>query len=285
MSYQSEYYRKHADEINHKRRLAYKAKTIAKTKAKNRFSMSSEPHIPSPAQQPPLQEASKLELRLHRLQRTYSIENAVSEERLRALRLNDRLNNTKQWLGTGFRVIRGDGWTLELEGVELTCDSRLDVAVVMGVAYTLTDHVAHSIAEEYGFFIAKEGHTPPRLTEIELSATQVTERLKGIQKKGVIEIFTDLEGYKIWLDWSWGVGGPESNKMLYLERIKSWARDLAINDGWEQMKANLLEASGLIKYFALSGSLANPEAREALRLLVTLLKELSHDREKDRQPE
>ena len=51
------------------------------------------------------------------------------------------------------------------------------------------------------------------------------------------------------------------------------------------MIRELRRQGGLIKHFALSGSLATPEAREALRLLVTLLKELSHDREKDRQPE
>ena len=52
------------------------------------------------------------------------------------------------------------------------------------------------------------------------------------------------------------------------------------------MIRELRRQGGLIKHFvALSGSLANPEAREALRLLVTLLKELSHDREKNRQPE
>ena len=48
------------------------------------------------------------------------------------------------------------------------------------------------------------------------------------------------------------------------------------------MIRELRRQGGLIKHFALAGSLATPEA---LRPLVTLLKELSHDREKDRQPE
>ncbi|MDE1834721.1 MAG: hypothetical protein KGH64_05280 [Candidatus Micrarchaeota archaeon] len=210
---------------------------------------SSSSHIPSPlprqALSPkPLSTPIKpLKLRLHRLQRTYQIQNAVSETRLRALKINDKLNNITQWLGAGFRLIRGKGWTLEIEGMELIADYTLPVAITEGLAYTLTDNLAKRLAAQYGFIIAKEGHTPPTLTEYELNAVQVTERLKKIQKGGVVELYADSQGYKIWADWSFGIGGLESNNLEYEQRLMDIAKDIAEKDAWNVLRNWSLAAS------------------------------------------
>lgn len=185
---------------------------------------ASEPHIP-------ISKFPNLKLRLHRYQRSYKILNAVSEDKLRSLKLN-RLNNTNQWLGAGFRVTSQH---LEIEGMGLISDSRLNVAILEAQAQTLADNAAQRLASLYGLVISKEGQTPPKLTEIELNATEITKKM---EHKGLIELYSDPEGYKIWVDWSFGIGGLESNKDTYMQKLTDFANDLVVNDSWEKTKAN-----------------------------------------------
>jgi hypothetical protein len=145
------------------------------------------------------------------------------------LKLN-RINNTDQWIGAGFRITSQH---LELEGIELISDPRLPAAILEGFAITAADNLAERLASHYGLVIAKDGQTPPKLTEFELNATQMTERM---ERKGLIELVSK-EGYKVWVDWSFGIGGLESNKTLYIQKLTTFANDLVEQDMWELMKA------------------------------------------------
>lgn len=229
------------------RQLAYyyrkgKALRKAKSKARKQSKATSIPHLPKPQPFP----SQRLTLRLHRFQYSKRIVNAVSEDRLRALKLNDRLNNIRQYLGAGFRLIRGNEWSLELEGIELISDSRLPVAFLKAFAKTMGDNMMEQLALQYGLMLAKEGYTPPTLTEIEMNATQMTDKLKEIEKKNVLELYSDMQGYKIWADWSFGVGGLESNSVEYMERLKVFARDMAVDDAWTRSKERLDRVEGLL---------------------------------------
>ena len=170
-----------------------------------------------------------LSLRLHRFQRSYKLLYAPSEAQLRGLKLN-RINNTDPWIGAGFRITSQH---LELEGMELISDPRLPAAILEGFAITAADNLAERLASHYGLVIAKDGQTPPKLTEFELNATQMTERM---ERKGLIELVSK-EGYKVWVDWSFGIGGLESNKTLYIQKLTTFANDLVEQDMWELMKA------------------------------------------------
>lgn len=236
-SKQLAYYYRHKERINaNRRQVKRKGKTEnsprrqGKTKAVKRIDGS--------LIYPKVKQTEPIKLRLHRLQRTYIIINAVSEDKLRALKLNDKLINIKQWLGAGFRIIRGNGWTLELEGIELISHYRLPSALLKAQALTLCDNIAAQLAFGYGFVIAKEGNTPPTLTEIEMSSTEMTQRLKNIEKTKMLDLYTDAQGYKIWVDWSFGIGGLESNNTIYLQRLQDFAHDLAEIDLWSIMKEN-----------------------------------------------
>ena len=244
MSRQLDYYKAHKDAINAKRRAARKAACKTICKAESRVKPLTTSHIPTP--QP------NLKLRLHRFQRTYSILNAISEERIRSLKLN-RLNNNPQWVGAGFRITTSSTvpHLLELEGIELISDSRLPVAILEGLAVSTADNIANSLASHYGLIISKEGQTPPKLTEFELNATQMTEKM---EHKGLIELYSDAQGYKVWVDWSFGIGGLESNKTLYIQKLTTFANDLVEHDYWELLKAQqaenareLAEVRGVIK--------------------------------------
>jgi transcriptional regulator with XRE-family HTH domain len=212
-----------------------------------------------------------LKLRLHRLQRSYAILNAISEDKLRSLKLN-RLNNTDQYIGAGFRVTSR---SLELEGMELVSDPRLPVAVLEGIAYSLADNTASRIAASYGFTIAKEGHTPLKLTEIELSATQMTEKM---EKKGLIELYSDAEGYKVWVDWSFGIGGLESNRPLYLQRLTDFSIDLAEHDAWNTLKEAVPKLAQTVMEIREELKVHRSAYRALERVAVKLDKRLSQQR-------
>lgn len=201
-----------------------RARRKAKSKARKAGKPPTNPPIPSQSK------LSTLKLRLHRLQRTHTILNALSEEKLRSLKLN-RLNNTNQYLGAGFRITTQH---LELEGIEMISDFRVPPAVLEGLAISAADNIAQSLARQYGLVINKEGTTPPKLTEFELNASQMTERM---EHRGLIELYSDNEGYKVWVDWSFGIGGLESNKTFYIQKLTTFANDLMEKDAWELMKA------------------------------------------------
>jgi len=235
------------------------------------LNLSSDPRIPQPSLSSSL--SLSMQNRLHRLQRSYKILNAVSEERLKALKLNDRLNNIKEWHGQHFRIIRGESWILELEGIELLSSYTTPIPALEGMAITLCDNLASQIAALYGFLIAKEGHTPIHLTEIELSATMLTERLKALEKQGIVPLFEDGKGGKIWCDWSWGIGGAESNNPLYHQRLCDLAKDIANNDGWQLTKENV---TGLVTIASQQSKLNDTFLKE-IQEIKELLKRARYD--------
>lgn len=274
MSRQLNWYHNHAEEINRKKREKRKAvkpssvkpSSPSERKAIQRKAVLSSSHIP-------LSEPT-LRIRLHRFYYKVSILNAVSEERLRGLRLNEGLNNIRQWLGVGFRITQGSkARSLELEGIEIISDYRLDIALIQAQARTLAQNIVESLSLQYGLNLSKEGHTPPKLTEMELSATQMTDRLKEFEKKGILPLYEDKEGYRIWADWSFGIGGMESNNPTYLQRISDFSKDLAEKDGWQEMKATLKKVIDSQLYFAKNMEAHVRIVREATRLIKEVRKE------------
>ena len=254
-----------------------KVKNQVKKSVKKQVNLTNEAPYPlSPAiPLTPLQAPATLKLRLHRFYYSKQILNAISEDRLVALQKNDRLNNVTQWLGAGFRITQGtQNKVLEIEGLELLSDYRLPVPLLRAQATSMAENACTEIARAYGLMLAKEAYEPPKLTEIELNATQMTERLRKMEKKGVLPLYKDEQGYAIWADWSYGIGGMESNSPVYLQRISDMAKDLAEQDGWQQMKGNLAQAIGLVKYYA-----ENMESHAKLvKEAAKLIKELRHER-------
>ena len=179
---------------------------------------------------------SKLKLRLHRLQRTYAL---LSHKPITGLKELD-LNNNKQYLGKGFRITTRH---LEIEGLELYAERETPIAILEAIAVSLADNMAKSLAEEYGLDIAPQGHTPPLLTEIELTEHEMAER---VEQRGIIELYKDKQGYKVWMDKSLGLGGLESNKVAYIQKLTDMTNDIVDNDAWNLMKANQLEMSRLM---------------------------------------
>ena len=183
---------------------------------------------------PPIPISHKLSLRLHRLQRSYELINAVSEQKLSGLRKN-LLNNNHQWIGKGFRITTKH---LELEGIELWSSREMPAAMLEGIAKSLADNLASSLASQYGFSIDMEHpYTPPRLTEIELTQHAMAEFER---QKGIIELYKDKEGYTVWMDKSFGLGGLESNKTAYIQKLTDMTNDIVEHDGWEEMKRQTL---------------------------------------------
>lgn len=152
----------------------------------------------------------------------------------------NKINNNIQYLGNGYRITTQH---LELEGLSLIADSRMPVAILEGLAISVANNIADSLASQLGLLISKEGITPPKLTEIELNATDLTDR---VEEKGLIELYRDSEGYRVWVDWSFGIGGLESNKILYIQKLTDFANDLVVNDAWEKLKDNAKVESQII---------------------------------------
>ncbi len=276
MSRQLGYYYRKGRAARSAKRKACKAQCKAQCKAESSVKQLTTSHIPpSPLlQQAHLQAQAGLKLRLHRFYYSIAILNAVSEDRLRALRRNDQLRNVTQWLGAGFRITQGArSRVLEIEGLELLSDYGLPVALLEAQALSMAQNACMMIARSYGLLLAKEGYTPPRLTEIELNAIQMTERLKEIEKKGVVPLYEDAEGYRIWIDWSYGIGGMESNGPVYLQRISDFAKDMAEHDGWQEMKGNLSQTIGLVKYYAENMESHAKLVKQAAKLIRELRRE------------
>ncbi len=202
--------------------------------------MTSISHIPPTKLNSELK--NKLTNRLHRYYMKTDILNAISEERLKSLKINkDLKNNVVQWLGVGFRITHGTlKNSLELEGLEIISDYRLPIALLRAQAHQLASNILNELSVQYGLNLSKYVEIE-KLTEIELNATQMTDKLKQLQKNGIIELYKDQNGYSIWADWSLGVGGLESNSPQYMQRISDLAKDLAEKDGWQQTKSLLLD--------------------------------------------
>ena len=213
--------------------------------------MSSVPRIPPPAQaanQPTTQAEAprpKLMLRLHRLQRSYLILNAISEQKLSGLR-KLLLNNNHQWIGKGFRITSQN---LELEGIELWSARSTPAAILDAVAKTISDNMAKSLSEQYGFLVdIDHPYSPPRLEEIELTEHALAEVER---RKGIIMLYSDQEGYEVWMDKSFGLGGFESNRTEYIQKLTDFTTDLVENDSWNKLKAQAEIASSFAQQIEL----------------------------------
>lgn len=228
--------------------------------------------IPQPQPTPSQAEGPKLMLRLHRLPRLYSIQNAVSEARLAGLKPLG-MNNNMQYLGDGFRITTQH---LELEGIRLVASRLTPAGVVRAVAIQLADVAAGAIAAQYGLKIDIPGATsPPNMIEIELTEHEMAER---VQDKGIIPLHYDGSTREpdVWMDKSFGMGGLESNVVPYIQKLTDMTNDIVDRDAWEQMKANLLQTTELVRYYA-----KNMEAHAKLvRQAGSLIKELRKERKR-----
>lgn len=260
MSRQLDYYHRHRDEILARRRQKRKTSKTPKT-----TKLSSALIYPDEA------DLQALALRLHRKQVSYPILNAVSEQKLLSLGLKEHmLNNNTQYLGAGFRVTTQN---LELEGIELWAHRLAPSAVIDGIANGIADNLALSLASQYGLRIdIQQRHSPEGLTEVELTQHEMAKR---VLEKGIIPVHWNASTHDadVWMDKSFGYGGIESNVFPYIQKLTNMTNDIVDHDGWEQMKANLLEATGLIKYYATNMEAHAKLVKQASRLIGELRKE------------
>jgi hypothetical protein len=219
------------------------ARNKERSKGNNSGIVSSSSHLPTaqPQAEKEAKPATKLMLRLHRLQRKYKITNAVSEDRLRSLGLKEnKLHNNSQFLGSGFRITTQ---SLELEGIEVWSNRNVALGIVEGIAHSLSDAMAEGLANQYGITIdMKSAESPEGLQEVELTEHALAEAEK---QKGIIALHYDSITHKadVWMDKSFGLGGLESNKLPYLQKLTDMTNDIIEYNAWQEIKANQLAFS------------------------------------------
>lgn len=192
--------------------------------------------IPSPT-------STKLNLRLHRLQRNYKLLAKPDTSSLTGL-AKISINHSDQYIGKGFRITNN---LLELEGIQLTSTRNTPAAILEGVAITLADNLARTLAAQYGLVIDMQGASPPKLMEIELTAHDMAER---VEEKGIILLY-HKDGYKVWMDHSFGLGSLESNKVAYIQKLTDFTNDI-VEDRWgirQQLELNQ-QIIGELDFFA-----------------------------------
>lgn len=170
--------------------------------------------------------SSKLMLRLHRLQRNYKLLSKPVQDKLTGLK-EVMLNNTQYFKGTGYRITDN---ILELEGIELWSNRCTPAAILEGVAYTIANNVANAIAKQYGLEIDLSAPwSPQNLMEIELTEHEMAERVK---KKGKIPLHFDGNmDPDVWMDKSYGLGGLESNRVAYIQKLTDMTNYI-VEDRW-----------------------------------------------------
>lgn len=214
---------------------------------------------PKPVQSPklPMSEVSHTKpsqakrIYLHRLLRSYLLAKPSLLKHSRSVELNNNTQQLSTYKGISYRTTTKH---LLIEGIQLEGSLALPAPYHQNEAEKRADEVALGIEQEQGLKLQRNatGGFTARTSLVEISITDhkaaesLTDRVAG----KIILYEHPLTHKLLWSDRTPSPASIESDSANLLVPWQQFTKDLEEYNGWEQMKANVLELTIQTKQFA-----------------------------------